>query len=380
MCCMFNCNKGCFRKINRNEDLFYFKCSHRMGVFFMLLINFFIWHFTSQSLHTFHPVIDLLLHLLCKPTKKLVIFTISEILITSPFTLQIMNTYLAETELILNKNGSVYHLKLLPEQVCENIIVVGDPGRVKTVSSFFDIVDLKIHNREFVTHGGTYRGKRVMAVSSGIGTDNIDILMNELDAAVNIDLTTRRVKEKHTALNIVRLGTSGALQAAIPVNGLVITEYALGFDGLLNYYADLHTINETDLSAAFIQHSKWSTALPFPYAVKGSEHLFQKLGEDCIPGITATAPGFYAPQGRSLRLKPWTHDFNRQLTDFRYADKCITNFEMETSALYGLGKLLGHHACAICVIIANRITKTYSSNFASSMNGLIEVTLQRLTK
>ncbi|HSH66588.1 MAG TPA: nucleoside phosphorylase [Bacteroidia bacterium] len=291
-----------------------------------------------------------------------------------------MNKHLADTELILNKNGSVYHLHLLPEHMCENIIIVGDPGRVETVSAFFDTVDLKLQNREFVTHIGKYRNKRVMVLSSGIGTDNIDILMNELDAAVNIDLTTRRIKDNHTTLNIVRLGTSGALQELIPVNSFVMTEYALGFDGLLNYYADLHSINETALSQAFIRHSNWSSSLPFPYAIKGSEHLFQKLGEGCIRGITATAPGFYAPQGRNLRLNPWITDFNQQLTDFRYVDKCITNFEMETSALYGLGALLGHQTCAICVIIANRITKEYSSDFTPFMSRLIELTLQRLTK
>lgn len=291
-----------------------------------------------------------------------------------------MNNPIAETELILHSNGSVYHLQLLPEQVCENIIIVGDPGRVETVSRYFDRVDLKIQNREFVTHGGTYNGKRVMVVSSGIGTDNIDILLNELDAAVNIDLKTRCVKEKHTSLNIVRLGTSGALQENIPVNSFVLSAYALGFDGLLNYYKGLPGINEDLLSQAFIQQTNWNAHLPFPYAVKGSEHLIGILEEGCMKGITATAPGFYAPQGRQLRLSPWVADFNQQLTDFRYEHNCISNFEMETSALYGLSALLGHQACTICVIIANRITKEYSQNYPHYMNNLIELTLQRLTK
>lgn len=291
-----------------------------------------------------------------------------------------MNKPIAETELILNPNGSVYHLWLLPEHITENIIIVGDPGRVDTVSRFFDTVDLKIQNREFVTHGGTYNGKRVLVISSGIGTDNIDILLNELDAAVNIDLKTRLVKETHTPLNIVRIGTSGALQADIPVNSFVISEFALGFDGLLNYYSDLSAINEDALSQTFIAQSNWAKNLPYPYAIKSSDLLLQKIGADCIRGITATAPGFYAPQGRRLRLDPWVTDFNQQLTDFSYGEKRITNFEMETSALYGLGKLLGHQTCTVCTIIANRITKQYSHNYPHYMDQLIELILERLTK
>ena len=317
---------------------------------------------------------------ICKPNKKLVLFTISETLNYKAIYFLNMTNIIAETELILNSNGSVYHLQLLPEHICENIIIVGDPGRVETVSRFFDSVDLKIQNREFVTHGGIYRGTRVMVISSGIGTDNMDILLNELDAAVNIDLKTRQVKEKHTKLNIVRLGTSGALQENIPVNSFVVSEYALGLDGLLNYYSGLAAINEDALSQAFIKHSNWSDRLPFPYAIKGSDHLIDRLGTDCMKGITATACGFYAPQGRSLRLHPWVQDFNQQLTDFKYVDKRITNFEMETSALYGLGRLLGHETCTICVIIANRITKQYSPNYPQYMSNLIELTLQRLTK
>jgi uridine phosphorylase len=291
-----------------------------------------------------------------------------------------MTTIIAETELILNPDGSVYHLRLLPEHITENIIIVGDPGRVDTVSRFFDVVDLKIQNREFVTHGGLYKGKRILVISSGIGTDNIDILLNELDAAVNIDLKTRLVKETHTALNIVRIGTSGALQADIPVNSFVISEFAVGFDGLLNYYSGLPGINEHALSQAFITQSNWAGNLSYPYSIKGSEHLLDKIGRDCIRGITATASGFYGPQGRRLRLDPWITDFNQQLTDFSYGEKRITNFEMETSALYGLGKLLGHQTCTVCVIIANRITKQYSPDYPQYMDRLIELILERLTK
>lgn len=291
-----------------------------------------------------------------------------------------MNKPIAETELILNKDGSVYHLQLLPEHICENIIIVGDPGRVGTVSGFFDTVDISIQNREFVTHGGTYKGKRFLVISSGIGTDNIDILLNELDAAVNIDLKTRLIKEKHTSLNIVRIGTSGALHPEIPVNSFVLSEYAIGLDGLLNYYSALSTINEQWLSEAFMKQSNWNSNLPYPYAIKGSDFLIQKLQEGSIKGITATAPGFYGPQGRILRLNPWIMNINQQLKEFNYNKNRILNFEMETSGIYGLGKLLGHQTCTICMIIANRETKIMSTNSTIYMQQLIEHVLERLTK
>ncbi len=291
-----------------------------------------------------------------------------------------MTKIIAETELILNSNGSVYHLKLLPENIAENIIIVGDQGRVETVSSFFDTIDFKIQNREFVTHSGTYNGKRIMVLSSGIGTDNIDILLNELDAAVNIDLKTRTIKKEHTSLNIVRIGTSGALQKDIAVDSFVVSSHGLGFDGLLNYYLDLPKVNENDLSEAFIKQTNWDKNLPYPYAVKGSEKLINKIGFDLTKGITATAPGFYGPQGRKLRLTPWVEDFNQQLTDFKFKENRITNFEMETSALYGLGALLGHQTCTVCAIIANRVAKEYSKNYHAAIEKLIKIVLERLTK
>lgn len=285
-----------------------------------------------------------------------------------------------ETELILNPNGSVYHLKLLPENIADNIIIVGDQGRVEEVSKFFDTVDFKVQNREFITHGGTFNGKRVMVLSSGIGTDNIDILVNELDAAVNIDLKTRLIKEEKRSLNIVRIGTSGALQQDIPVDSFVVSTHGLGFDGLLNYYLDLPSINDNEMSDAFIKQTNWHQNLPYPYAIKGSETLINKIGFDLIQGITATAPGFYGPQGRMLRLSPWVADFNQQLTDFKYLDHRITNFEMETSALYGLGSLLGHQTCTVCAIIANRVAKQYSENYHVAVDKLIQLVLERLTK
>ncbi len=291
-----------------------------------------------------------------------------------------MSNIIPETELILNPNGSVYHLQLLPEHIAENIIIVGDQGRVSTVSNYFDTIDVKIQNREFVTHVGTYKGKKVMVLSSGIGTDNIDILINELDAAVNIDLKTRTIKTEKTKLNIVRIGTSGALQADIPVDNYVVSTYGLGFDGLLNYYQDLSKVNDNELSEAFIKQTNWNKNLPYPYAIKGSETLINKIGFDQIKGITATAPGFYGPQGRKLRLSPWVEDFNQQLTDFNHNGIRITNFEMETSALYGLGKLLGHETCTVCAIIANRVAKKYSKDYHPAVENLIQLVLERLTK
>lgn len=291
-----------------------------------------------------------------------------------------MNDRIAETELILNPNGSVYHLQLLPEHVTKNIIIVGDQGRVQTVSSFFDTVDYKIQNREFVTHGGTYKGKKIMVLSSGIGTDNIDILVNELDAAVNIDLATRTIKKEHTSLNIVRIGTSGALQKDIAIDSFVVSTHGLGFDGLLNYYLDLPKVNDNAVSEAFIKQTNWEKNLPYPYAIKGSQKLIDSIGEGLTKGITATAPGFYGPQGRKLRLTPWVADFNQQLTDFKVGDNRITNFEMETSALYGLGALLGHETCTVCAIIANRVAKQYSKNYHVAVEQLIQLVLERLTK
>ena len=290
-----------------------------------------------------------------------------------------MDHFIPETELILNPNGSVYHLQLLPENVAENIIIVGDPGRVETVSKHFDTIDFKVQNREFVTHSGSYNGKQIMVLSSGIGTDNIDILLNELDAAVNIDLKTRTIKQKHTSLNIVRIGTSGALQADIPVDSYVVSVYGLGFDGLLNYYLDMPKVNDNELSEAFIKQTNWNKNLPYPYSIKGSEKLINKIGFDFKKGVTATAPGFYGPQGRKLRLTPWVEDFNQQLTDFEFKGNRITNFEMETSALYGLGALLGHQTCTVCAIIANRVIKQYSKNYHLAVEELIQLVIKRLT-
>ena len=285
-----------------------------------------------------------------------------------------------ETELIVTDKNRVYHLDIDEDFVADDVIVVGDQNRVAQISSLFSKIDCKAEHREFVTHTGWYNGKRITVLSTGIGPDNIDIVLNELDAAVNIDLKTRTEKTKKRSLNIVRLGTSGALQADIPVNGLVVSEYGLGLDGLLNYYADYKKINEDHISEAFMKHTHWTANLPYPYCVKADETLFKKFAEGNFYGITATAPGFYGPQGSQLRLKAAKPDLNELLTAFNSGGKRITNFEMETSALYGLSKLLGHKALTICVIIANRIKKEFTPDYKKSVDILIQQCLQRLTQ
>ena len=224
-----------------------------------------------------------------------------------------------------------------------------------------------------------FNGKRISVISTGIGTDNIDIVINELDAAVNIDLKTRTLKEKMRSLNIIRLGTSGALQADIPVNSLVVSQYGLGLDGLLNYYADYKSINEDFISDSFMKHTGWTANLPYPYCVKADDTLFKKFAEGNPTGITATAPGFYGPQGRQLRLKAAKPNLNELLTAFNANGIRITNFEMETSALYGLGKLLNHKCLTVCVIIANRVIKQFTSDYKKSVEHLITNSLERLT-
>jgi uridine phosphorylase len=287
---------------------------------------------------------------------------------------------IAESELILNPDGSVYHLHLLPEQIADKIIVVGDQDRVATVSAHFDTVEHQVKNREFITHTGTYKGQRITVLSTGIGTDNIDIVLNELDALVNIDLVSRTIRPQKRSLKIVRIGTSGALQGDIPVDSFVASSHGMGLDGLLNYYAGLDLCDEREIAEAFQQHSGWLPGMPYPYVVEASPALLQQLAHDLVKGITATAPGFYGPQGRQLRLAPALPDLNEKLGSFRHGNYRITNFEMETSALYGLGKLLGHECCTICAIIANRVARQYSKDYKKTVNELITLVLDRLVQ
>ncbi|MES2514676.1 MAG: nucleoside phosphorylase [Bacteroidota bacterium] len=284
-----------------------------------------------------------------------------------------------ETELILTGDKRVYHINLKGEDIADDVIVVGDQHRVAQISKFFSKIEFKTEHREFVTHTGIFNGKRITVLSTGIGTDNIDIVMNELDAAVNINLETRELNSTHRSLNVIRLGTSGALQPDIPVNGIVVSSHGLGLDGLLNFYQGWEKVCDNSISDAFIKHTGWMPNLPYPYCVEASQQLMSKFQNGTHIGITATAPGFYGPQGRQIRLKAAMPNLNELLTEFRMGDHRITNFEMETSALYGLGKLLNHQCLTACVIIANRVRKEFTSDYVKSVEILIEESLQRLT-
>jgi uridine phosphorylase len=291
-----------------------------------------------------------------------------------------MQKQFKESELILNPDGSVYHIRLRPENIAPTVIVVGDQHRVETVSNYFDHVEFRVQSREFVTHTGSLNGKRITVLSTGIGTDNIDIVINELDAAVNIDLEKRIPKETHTSLDIIRLGTSGALQADIEVDSFVASSYGLGMDGLLNFYQHDDSILETDITEAFIRHTGWNEKLSYPYLVKASDKLLEKIAGNLTQGITATASGFYGPQGRQLRIPLAYPELNQTIENFRFGDIRITNFEMETSAIYALGKLLGHNTLTVCDIIANRVAGTYSKDYKKSVRKMIEFVLQKITE
>ncbi len=287
---------------------------------------------------------------------------------------------IGESELIINKDGSIFHLHLRPENIADTIILVGDQDRVNMISRYFEKIEFKMQNREFRTHTGYYNGKKLTVLSTGIGTDNIDIVLNELDAISNIDLEKRVVKNEHKSLNLVRIGTSGALQKDIRVDTPIISEIAIGFDGLLNFYQDRDKISDLKMEKAFTESVNWNSKLAKPYFVRASENLLNKIGEtDMRRGLTISAPGFYAPQGRFLRLPVIDPDLNSKISNFNYDNKRITNFEMESSAIYGLSKLLGHSAVTVCNIIANRIRKEYSQDYKISMEKLIVKILNRLT-
>lgn len=287
--------------------------------------------------------------------------------------------FIAESELVLNDNGSIYHLDLLPENIADTIILVGDQGRVGKVSKHFDVIEYSGQKREFLTHTGRIGDKRLTVLSTGIGTDNIDIVVNELDALVNINLDTRTIKKEQKSLNLIRLGTSGSLQENLPVDSFLLSTHGIGFDGVFNYYAKSNEIEDTELTDAFIEQTNWNEDFPRPYIVPGSEVLLQLLKDGTEQGITATANGFYGPQGRQLRLEPRVPDLNEKLASFQHNGNRITNFEMETSALFGLGKALGHECATVCAIIANRFRKEYSKNHDLTIEQLISFLLQRLT-
>ncbi len=286
----------------------------------------------------------------------------------------------SESELILNEDGSTYHLMLQPHHIQNTVILVGDPGRVSMISRRFDNVHTKITNREFVTHVGEFKGLPITVLSTGIGSDNIDIVMNELDALVNINLDTRESNDQKRSLDIVRIGTSGALQPEIPTGTLLVSEYGLGLDGLIHYYDHSLSMEETALTEKVSEHLGLPGGLPKPYVVKADQVLLERIaGTDLMKGITVTATGFYGPQGRQLRANlanPWIND---RLQSFDHHGHKITNYEMETSALYGLGKILGHRCCTCCAILANRKIGEYAGNHQNIMDNLIETVLKRLS-
>ena len=283
---------------------------------------------------------------------------------------------LRDTELIITKDERIYHLNLKKSELADNIILVGDPGRVSEISEKFQSIECKIQHREFITHTGFYNDKRISVISSGIGTDNIDIVINELDALVNIDFKTRKINLTTKSLNIIRLGTSGSINNQIPVNSFIVSSYGLGFDGLAHYYKK-KDIRDIELEDIFIKHTNWNSDHARPYAVKASDDLLRKF-KDFQNGITLTATGFYGPQARELRLESSIDNLQELIEKINYKKLAITNLEMETSALYFLGRSLGHNTITICAVLANRLKQEYSKEPKKLIDHLIQEVLNKL--
>lgn len=285
------------------------------------------------------------------------------------------------SELILTPEGKIYHLDLAPSQLAETVITVGDPGRVKMVSKYFDTIETTAEHREFKTHTGTYKGKRISVVSTGIGPDNIDIVFNELDALVNIDFEKRTVKPKLTSLDIIRIGTSGSLIPEVEVDNFLISALAIGLDNVMHYYAKTDKIFIREFAQAFINHTEWNPDNSVPYVVKADKTLLKKLSSDkTIEGCTITNVGFYGPQGRVLRAQLQDQSLNEKLTSFEYQNHKITNLEMETATMYGLARLLGHRTVSMNAIIANRATGSFSLDTKVSVDALIQYTLDKIVE
>ena len=284
-----------------------------------------------------------------------------------------------ESELIINPDGSVFHLHLRPEQLTDRVILVGDPGRVDMVAEFFDTRTFEVSSREFHTIGGTYTGKPIMCLSHGIGPDNIDIVINELDALANIDFATREVRDDKRVLTLVRIGTSGALQPELSLGTPVIAEKAIGFDGVLNYYAGRNDVADLDFEHALCDHTDWNPLWAKPYVVDADPELVSRIGgDDMVRGNTISAVGFYGPQGRELRLPLANPDLNRRIEAFEHNGRRITNYEMESAPLQGLGKLMGHKAMTVCSIIANRFNTVANPNYKSGIRDLVATVLDRI--
>ena len=281
------------------------------------------------------------------------------------------------TELPRQANGAIYHIGITPDQLADTVILVGDPGSVPSISQKFDTIEIQQSNREIITHTGTLRGNRITVLSTGMGTDNIDIVVNELDALANIDFDTMDVKKEHRALTLIRIGTCGILQSDIPVNSFIASQFGFGFDGLLQFYK--HDSSSYDeLVNQFILQTGWGEKLPHPYCFPADHELFQKIAFDMVSGITASAPGFYGPQGRVVRGAVSFPELNQKIEKFQHHGMRLTNLEMECSAVYGLGNLLGHKPLTVCVGIANRVTKEFSAHYHPYMDKLVDTVLERV--
>lgn len=289
------------------------------------------------------------------------------------------NKIIPESELIINPDGSVFHLHLRPEQLTDRIILVGDPARVNMVASFFDTITFDVSSREFHTVGGTYAGKPIMCLSHGIGPDNIDIVINELDALANIDFKTREVRDNLRSLQMVRIGTSGALQPELSLGTPVIAEKSIGFDGVLNYYAGRNHVADLEFEKALCEHTGWNPLWAKPYVVDADAELVERIGgDDMVRGNTISAVGFYGPQGRELRLPLSNPDLNRRIEQFEFKGRKVTNYEMESAPLAGLGRLMGHRCMTVCSIIANRFNTEANPNYKSGIRDLIATVLDRI--
>jgi phosphorylase family protein len=291
------------------------------------------------------------------------------------------NTYFPESELIINGDGSIFHLHLLPEQLADKVILVGDPGRVALVASHFEEKECEVESREFKTVTGTYQGKRITVLSTGIGCDNIDIVINELDALANIDFATRHEKPNFRQLELVRIGTCGGLQAHTPEGTFIASQKSLGFDGLLNFYAGRDEACDLDFEKAFLAHMQWqgSQCIAHPYCVDNNEELLDRIGQnDMVRGVTIACGGFFGPQGRRLRVPLADPVANDKIMSFRHGELCFTNFEMESSALAGLAKLMGHKAMTCCMVVANRVAGKANPNYKNSIDSLISLVLERI--
>ena len=290
-----------------------------------------------------------------------------------------MKKIIPESEFIINPDGSVFHLHLLPEQLTDRIILVGDPARVDMVASFFDTKTFEVSSREFHTIGGTYKGKPIMCLSHGIGPDNIDIVINELDALANIDFATREVREQKRVLTMVRIGTSGGLQPELSLGTPVIAEKSIGFDGVLNYYAGRNDVADLEFEKALCEHTGWNPLWAKPYVVDADAELVEQIGrDDMVRGNTISAVGFYGPQGRELRLPLSNPNLNRRIEEFEHHGRRITNYEMESAPLAGLGRLMGHRCMTVCSIIANRFKTEANPNYKQGIRDLIATVLERI--